>query len=67
MISFLSECWGRKVSDKNLRCSTKFFNLLERDDTILADRGFTIAEDLGVFGVRLDVPTFTRGKKQLNQ
>ena len=66
-VSFLSDCWGGRVSDKNLTQSSKFFDLLERGDTILADRGFTIAEDLGVFGVKLEVPSFTRGKKQLSQ
>ena len=38
---------GGRVSDKNLTQYAKFFDLLERGDTILADRGFTIAEDLG--------------------
>ena len=66
-ISFLSDCWGGRVSDKNLTQCSKFFDLLERGDTILADRGFTIGEDLGVFGVKLEVPSFTRGKKQLSQ
>ena len=62
-ISFLSPCWGGKVSDKNLTQSSNFFNCVERGDTILADRGFTIAEDLAVYGADLKIPAFTRGKK----
>ena len=47
-------CWGGRVSDKNLTQYAKFFDLLERGDTILADRGFTIAEDLGK-GFRIQI------------
>ena len=66
-ICFLSKCWGGRVSDKVLTRSSNFYKLLERDDTILADRGFTIAEDIAVFGADLRIPSFTRGKKQLTQ
>ena len=40
-ISFLSQCWGGRVSDKILTQETNFFDILEYGDTILADRGFT--------------------------
>ena len=33
---------------------------------MLADWRFDIADDLGVFGARLEVPPFTRGKWQLS-
>ena len=66
-ISFLSNCWGGRVSDKNLTQSSDFFNQIERGDTILADRGFSIREDLGVFGANLEIPAFTRGRTQLSQ
>ena len=66
-ISFLSQCWDGQVSDKNLTQSSGFFNKIERGDTILADRGFTIAEDFAVFGAKLEIPSFTRGKQQLSQ
>ena len=66
-ISFLSQCWGGRVSDKILTQQSGFFNLLEAGDTVLADRGFTIADDLAVHGVKLEIPAFTRGKAQLSQ
>ena len=31
----------------------------------MADRGFNIADDLGVFDASLVVPSFTKGKQQL--
>ena len=66
-VSFLSKCWGGRVSDKQLTQESGFFNLLEPGDTILADRGFTIEEDIAVHGAKLQIPSFTRGKTQLSQ
>ena len=34
---------------------------------VLADRGFDIAEDLGLRGTTLAIPAFTKGKLQLSQ
>lgn len=33
---------------------------------MLADRGFNIDEDLQFYGAKLQIPAFTRGKKQLS-
>ena len=66
-ISFLSRCWGGRVSDKNLTQQSGFFEYIEPGDTILADRGFTIADDIAVHGGKLEIPAFTRGKSQLSQ
>ena len=41
--------------------------MIEPGDTILADRGFTISEDLRLYGAKLEIPSFTRGKSQLSQ
>ena len=46
---------------------SNFYNLVEHGDTILVDRGFTIADDLAIHGAKLEIPSFTRGKQQLNQ
>ena len=34
---------------------------------ILADRGFTIQEAVGLFCAEVKIPPFTKGKKQLNK
>ena len=65
-ISFLSECWGGRVSDKVLTQESGFLHLIEPGDVILADRGFTIADDLAVYGAKLEIPAFTQGKTQLS-
>ena len=66
-ISYLSECWGGRISDKNLTQESTFLSLLEPGDIVLADRGFTVSEDIALQGARLEIPAFTRGKKQLSQ
>ena len=46
---------------------SNFLDVLEPGDTVLADRGFTIADYLAIFGVKLEIPAYTRGKNQLFQ
>ena len=65
-ISFLSKCWGGRASDKTITQESGFFNRIEPGDVILADRGFTIQDDIAVYGAKLIIPSFTRGKKQLS-
>lgn len=65
-ISFISTCWGGRATDKIITQKSGFLDLVEHGDTILADRGFDIADDLGVFGARLEIPAFTKNKKQLS-
>ena len=67
LISFLSECWGGRVSDKKITQRSGFFEKLEAGELVMADRGFLIEEDLAVHGASIVMPPFTRGKKQLSQ
>ncbi|XP_052260795.1 uncharacterized protein LOC127864943 [Dreissena polymorpha] len=64
-ISFLSKCWGGRVSDKEITAKCGFYEKLENGDRVLADRGFLISEELAVRGASLAIPPFTKGKKQL--
>ena len=66
-VCFLSKCWGGRVSDKQLTQESGFLNMLTPGDAVLADRGFTVKEDVAVYGAKLEIPSFTRGKKQLSQ
>ena len=42
-----------------------FLDKLHFGDCVLADRGFTIADEIALCGATLKVPKFTRGKTQL--
>ena len=52
-ISFLSQCWGGRISDKSITQQSNFFNYLEPGDQILANRGFTISDDIACYGASL--------------
>ena len=64
-VSFVSEPWGGRVSDKRLTEASGLLAHLLPGDVVLADRGFDIDESVAMTGARLHIPAFTRGKKQL--
>ena len=56
---------GRK-SDKFLTEHCGILNYLLPADIVLADRGFDIADSVGMQQAHLHIPAFTRGKSQLS-
>ena len=64
-VSFLSEGWGGRASDKVITLNSGFLTMISHGDCILADRGFLVEEELATCGAVLRIPAFTRGKKQL--
>ena len=65
-VSFISEGWGGRVSDKHLTENSGLLDNLTPGDVILADRGFDIQESVGLFCSTIKIPAFTKGKKQLS-
>ena len=65
-ISFVSEAWGGRVSDKFLTENCGFLDELIPGDMVMADRGFTITESVGLRNAKLVIPAFTKGKSQLD-
>ncbi|XP_028515656.1 uncharacterized protein LOC114575292 [Exaiptasia diaphana] len=65
-ISFISNAWGGRVSDKYLTENSGFLKKLLPGDIVLADRGFDIADSVGLCRASLKIPAFTRGKNQLS-
>ena len=65
-ISFISEAWGGRTSDKYLTENCGLLDKLMPGDMIMADRGFTIAESVGMKQAQLVIPAFTKGKTQLD-
>lgn len=64
-ISFLSDGWGGRASDKMITVDSGFLGKLENGDEVLADRGFLVREELASVGAILRIPSFTKGKSQL--
>ena len=67
VISFVSKGWGGRVSDKYLTENCGLLSYLQPGDVILADRGFTVQDSVGLYCAEVKVPPFTRGKKQLSR
>lgn len=66
VVSFISEAWGGRVSDKYLTEHCGILKHLLPGDVVLADRGFDISESVGMMQARLHIPAFTKGKDQLS-
>ena len=67
VITFISKGWGGRVSDVHLTENCGLIEKLIPGDVILADRGFTIQESVGMYCAEVKIPAFTRGKKQLSR
>ena len=66
VVSYISKAWGGRVSDKYLTENCGILNKLLPGDIVLADRGFDIADSVGMYQAKLHLPAFTRGKNQLS-
>lgn len=65
-ITFISNLYSGSISDKELTRKSGILQLLEKGDSVMADRGFDIEEDLIPLGVRLNIPPFLKGKSHLS-
>ena len=67
-VSFISNSFGGRASDKLITQKSGFLNNLDYGDQVLADRGFLIEEEeeLASRGATLAIPNFTKGVKQLS-
>lgn len=65
-VSFISKAWGGRTSDKYITEHCGFLDNIRPGDVILADRGFDIADSVGVMQATVLVPAFMAGKRQLS-
>ena len=63
---FVSEVFGGRASDKYITSQSGFYNYILPRDQVMADRGFGIESELRAGMGTLNIPEFTKGKKQLN-
>lgn len=67
MINFISACWAGRASDKQITMLCGFLDIIEPHDTILADRGFQIQEEVTLLNARLIVPPGRKGAAQMSK
>ena len=65
--NFISDAWGGRTSDVHLKRNSNFYEILEPQDEVMADRGFTILEDLIVRNATLHIPPGKRRKEQFSK
>ncbi|KAL3884086.1 hypothetical protein ACJMK2_030308 [Sinanodonta woodiana] len=66
MISYISETWGGRASDKQICVESGFLNLLDPYDLVMANRGFAIKEELLLRRARLAITPGARGKEKMS-
>ena len=60
-VVFVSDLYPGSISDKELTRRCGIIDMLDKDDAVMADRGFDIEEDLILRGVKLNIPPFLKG------
>ncbi|CAN7939408.1 unnamed protein product, partial [Ixodes hexagonus] len=63
-IMFVSGTYGGRASDKFIVENPGFTEYLYQNQEIMADRGFALSQAMREKGVRLNVPAFSRGRRQ---
>lgn len=66
-INYVSQAWGGRASDKHITLNSQaFLNALLPGSKVMADRGFTVVNELEQLGVKLILPDFKgRGRPQM--
>lgn len=66
-ITFVSELFDGSISDQQIVRRSGFLQSQwdSGKDSVMADRGFTVADDLSPLGVSLNIPCFLDGREQL--
>ena len=64
--NFISKAYPGSTSDNEITLRSGILNPREKEDALMADRGFTIQEYTGVLKIELIIPAFLHGRDQLS-
>nr|XP_047138403.1 uncharacterized protein LOC124814609 [Hydra vulgaris] len=68
-ITFISQLYDGSNSDREIVVRSGFLNkeLWNKNDSVMADRGFTISDNLNTINVKLNISSFLNGQLQLSK
>ena len=64
VISFVSDLYCGSISDPEIVNKSGYLQNLSRGDVVMADKGFTIQDDLASVGASLVIPNFLKSRDQ---
>ena len=64
-VAYVSRLWGGRTSDRHIVRNSNFLRYIDPKDQVLADRGFTVWEELILRGAELVLPPASKGKAQM--
>ena len=68
LISFVTEAYGGSTRDRQLIERSNLFNLAEREDVIMADKGFNVQDIFATKMFKINMATFlTKKDKTVNR
>ncbi|KAL4720413.1 hypothetical protein ACJJTC_002349 [Scirpophaga incertulas] len=65
LLTYYSEAYAGSVSDRQIVERSKLFDLCEKGDSIMADRGFNVQDLFASKGIGINIPSFLKGKSQI--
>lgn len=67
VISFVSDLYTGSISDPDIVKKSGYLDNLNKGDWVMADKGFTIQDDLATVGARLVIPAFLQSRGQFSK
>ena len=67
VVSFCSDLYCGSISDPEIVKQSGYLQHLNRGDLVMADKGFTIQDELASVGAKLALPHLIKGKKQFTK
>ena len=67
VVTFLSKLWGGNASDMQIVQESGLLDLLEKGDSVMADKGFLIQDLLDPLGVTLNMPPKRDSNRQMSR